>query len=88
MVHSDSRLVAILGQYLPALPTQFKMVSERGVSICLKSNPQGFSVPLFHVADSTFDLYYLPQKFFACGVKVMIMNEKNYISFIKYNIQY
>ena len=54
------------------------MVSERGVSIYLKSNPQGFSVPLFHVADSTFDLYYLPQKFFACGVKAMIMNEEKY----------
>ena len=54
------------------------MVSEHGVSIRLKSNPQGFSVPLSHVADSTFGLYYLPKSFFACGVKAMIINEEKY----------
>lgn len=64
------------------------MVSERGVSICLKSNPQGSSVPLFHVADVTFDLHYLPQKFFACGVKVMIMNEEKYYYFLLNMILY
>lgn len=58
------------------------MVSERGVSICLQSNPQGFSVPLFHVADVTFDLHYLPQKVFACGIKVTIMNEEKYYYFL------
>lgn len=59
------------------------MVSERGVSICLKSNPQGFSVPLFFTwLTATFDLHYLPQKFFACGVKVMIMNEEKYYYFL------
>ena len=40
VVHSDSRLVAILGQYLPALPTQFKMVSARGFHTQLDEGPE------------------------------------------------